>query len=101
MLRLLRIYAEQREDPLLHVGAVDPLAPRPELPAVEHQVVRPRPHRQRVGLQPREVVGVRGRERVMRGDRPAGLVEPLEQGELNHPRELEAFGHRWPTQVEP
>ena len=38
-LRLLGGDAEQREDPLLDVGAVDPDAARAQLPAVEHQVV--------------------------------------------------------------
>ena len=50
LLRVVGVDAEQREDALLDVGAVDTHRARAELPTVEHQVVRLRPHRQRVGL---------------------------------------------------
>ena len=70
-LGLLGVDTEQREDPLLDVGSVDPHAAGAQLPPVEHEVVRLRPHRERVGLEPVDVVGVRHRERVMRGDRHA------------------------------
>ena len=66
--------AEHREDALLDVGPVDSHRARAELPAVEHEVVGLRPHRQRVGFQRVEIVGVRHRERMVHGDDAARLV---------------------------
>ena len=53
-------------------------------------------------LQPVDVVGVRHRERVVRGDRAAVVVEPFEQREVDDPQEARAaFGHRRAAEVEP
>ena len=102
LLRVLRVDAEQREDALLHVGAVDTHRARAELPPVQHEVVRLRPHRQRIGLQPVDVVGVRHRERVVRGDRATVVVDAFEQREVDDPQELQAaLGDRRPAEVEP
>ena len=52
-------------------------------------------------LEQLEVVGVRHRERVVRGDRAAVVVEPLEQREVDDPQELQpALVHRRPAEVE-
>ena len=90
---------------LLDVGAVDPDAARAELPAVEHEVVRLRAHvEQRLARrrgEQLEVVGVRHRERVVRGDRAAVVVERLEQREVDDPEEAQRpFVDRGPPEVE-
>ena len=101
LLRLLLVDAEEREHPPLDVGAVDPHASRAQLPPVEHEVVRLRAHRERIGLEPVEVVGVRHRERVVRGDRAAVGVEPFEEREVDEPHEPQRpFADRRPAEVE-
>ena len=62
---------QHREDAALDVRAVDPDRAAAELPAVEHEVVGLRAHRERVGLEQVEVVGVGHREGVVGRDRRA------------------------------
>ncbi len=96
--RLLRD-AEHGEDASLDIGAVDTDAPRAELPAVEHEVVRLGSHGQRIGLEQVEVVGVRHGERVVGRDGIAGVVHAVEHREVDDPHVVAAdpprhVGHR-------
>jgi hypothetical protein len=103
--RVLVADAEHLEDLGLQLAPVDPDAPRPELPAVQHQVVRERPHREQVFALPvpkdLHVVGMRHRERVMRRDRSTVVVESFEQREVDDPEEVQtAFVHGRTAELE-
>ena len=85
----------------LQLRLVDPDRARAELPAVEHEVVRLDAHRQRVGLELVDVVGVRPGERVVAGLRAARLlVDADEQREVDDPHvAVRALVHRRAAEV--
>jgi len=64
---------------------VDPDAARAELPPVEDQVVRLGTHRQWIVFEQVEVVGVGHGEGMVGGQRVAGVVEPVEEREVDDP----------------
>ena len=103
-LPLLLADAEEFEDAILHVGAVDPDRTRTEFPAVEHEVVGLRADLQQVLARTVEqipVVLVRHRERMVRRDRLAVVGDRLEQREVDDPEEVESpFVHRRLTEFE-
>ena len=71
-------------------GVGDADAAAADLAAVDDEVVGARSHRERVGLEEVEIVGVDHRERVMRGADLAGLVAALEHRELGDPEHVDA-----------
>ena len=85
----------------LQIGLVDPDRARAELPAVEHEVVRLRAHRHRVGLEQGDVVGMGLRERVVAGlGAPAVGVAADEHREVDDPHvAVRALVHRRAAEV--
>src|SRR6202030_1697039 len=77
------------KDPLLHLGVVDPDAPRAQLRPVEHQVVRPRPYFERLLVQESDVLGPGRREGMMGGRDLPRFLASLEERKLGHPDEFE------------
>ena len=64
---------------------MDPDAARPQLPPIEHQVIRLAAHGHRIGFEPVQVVGMRMGERVVRGLRPSVLGQADEHREVDDP----------------
>ena len=69
----------------LDVPAMDTHTPRPELPPVEHEVVGLGAHRQRVGRQQRQVLGIGHGERVVGRLGIAVGADALEHREVDDP----------------
>ena len=88
LLRLLRCEAELLKHLLLNVGLVDTNRTTAELCTVQNDIVCLRANRALIGIDHREVLLHRHRERMMHRLVTAELVRPLEHRELGDPKEL-------------
>ena len=88
--RILGCQADELEDALLHIHAVDADRSAGDLAAVENQVVARAQACARIALEDPELVRVGARERVVQRNPALAVLVPVEHREVDHPEEVPA-----------